>query len=85
MDKESTENNFHKNLFPEECKHEINPDTIEYDKKYGRRGKCKHCGCKVVQFRYARTKTSRVHMSKKERLRKRRELKTKMQEERKDD
>jgi len=29
------------------CKHEIDPNSIVYDKRYGRSGICKFCGCKL--------------------------------------
>jgi DNA-directed RNA polymerase subunit M/transcription elongation factor TFIIS len=56
------------------CHHEIDPTTETYDPKYGRRGICKHCGNEIYFMRFARTKTGKVKMSKKERLRRRREL-----------
>lgn len=58
-----------------ECHHEIDPATETYDPRYGRRGICKHCGKEIYFMRFARTKTGKVKMSKKERLRRRRELK----------
>lgn len=57
------------------CHHEIDPATETYDPRYGRRGICKHCGKEIVYMKFARTKHGKVKMSKKERLRRRRELK----------
>ena len=34
------------------CQHEIDPETLEYHKKYGRIGRCKKCGCKMYLTRF---------------------------------
>ena len=50
-----------------ECLHVIDPDTVTYNKKYGRQGVCKLCGEKLVQYRFAKTKHGKARMSKKAR------------------
>lgn len=61
-------------LKPEPCKHEADPATLVYDGKYGRRGRCKHCGAAVFVYRTANIKHSapgegKPRMSKKDRRR----------------
>lgn len=59
------------------CKHEIDPETIVFDPRYGRRAKCALCGTELRIFRKRDPKNKsgkgKVHMSKKKRLRLRRE------------
>ena len=54
------------------CKHEIDRGSIEYDSRWGRRGICKLCGARLIMWIPAKTKTGKIHMNKKERLRQRR-------------
>ena len=52
------------------CKHEVDPATVVYDKKYGRRCKCKYCGCNLYMIRENTVKHEhRTRMSKKDRKR----------------
>lgn len=55
-----------------QCKHEMDPDSIKYHKK-GRIGICKYCGCKLRRSIFVSLKRERPHMSKKKRLKLRRE------------
>jgi hypothetical protein len=50
------------------CRHEIDPDSLEYSKRYGRIGKCKLCGCKIRQTKYVNINKPKIpKMNKKER------------------
>ncbi len=55
------------------CKHEIDPASEKYHKK-GRVGVCKHCGCKMYRTIFINNpRRETPHMSKKKRLKIRRE------------
>jgi len=41
------------------CKHEIDPATAKYNKRYGRSGYCKYCGCKVVVTKWIEPKKTK--------------------------
>lgn len=57
------------------CRHEIDIDNITYDKRYGRIGYCKKCGCRLRYMRLNNTpKRTRVKMKKKQRVKLNREL-----------
>lgn len=54
------------------CQHEIDPESVEFDSRYGRRGVCKHCGATLVQYTTHRpdpAKPGKIRMSKKQRKR----------------
>ena len=41
------------------CNHEPDPDSLQYDKRYGRIGICKKCGAKIYVTKFVVPKKSR--------------------------
>jgi len=59
-----------------ECKHEFKPETIKWDKKYGRTGICKKCERRIFQYKlYHKLQRIRPKMKKKQRRKLQKELK----------
>jgi hypothetical protein len=59
------------------CKHEVDEETVEYDKNYGRKGKCKLCGCKLAitkEIHLNPNRPARERLSKKKRLSRKRNI-----------
>jgi hypothetical protein len=55
----------------DECKHEMDEESLVYDKRFGRRGKCKLCGISMIHTTFVNMDKlpRREHLTKKERKR----------------